>query len=464
MPATILLFETSSTVSSALLELFRRQDIAVLSATDKSRLLQLSFSRGVDFIVLGPSLADPYLLADFVADIREHGVRLPLMLLVANGSEELAVSALRSGVHEYVKASSLQELAHIAVGHLSRNHRLRDLNSHLANGTEVQSELIGSSMPMQDIKARLARIAAKDSSVLITGETGTGKELVAGYIHRNSPRRHRPFIAINCAAIPDSLLESELFGFEKGSFTGAAQSRQGKLKAADGGTVFLDEIGDMTPYAQAKLLRVAEAKEIQRLGTSSSVPIDVRIVAATNQDLEHLVETGKFRKDLFFRLNVASVRLPPLRERRQDILELIQHFLLYFNNLYGCNFTRISDEAVHYCLAHDFPGNVRELRNLIESIFVELPSEEIQAGELPAPIRPRSGDLPVKLAYERERLLGALVACNWNKSKAAQKLEWSRMTLYRKMLRYKITGPSSICLNLDDQVGYLPPKTRTGTG
>jgi DNA-binding NtrC family response regulator len=464
MPATILLFDTSSSVSSALRELFQRQDVTVLSATEKSGLLQLSCKREVDFIVLGPSVADPHVLPDFVADIREHGVRLPLMLLVANGSEELAVCALRAGVHEYVKASSLQELAQTAVGYLSRNHRPRDLNHHLAIGAEVHFGLIGSSISMQVIKARLARIAAKGTGVLITGETGTGKELVARYIHRNSPRRHRPLIVINCAAIPDTLLESELFGFEKGSFTGAAQSSPGKLKAADGGTVFLDEIGDMTPFAQAKILRVVEAKEVQRLGTSSSVPIDVRIIAATNQDLECLVDTGKFRKDLFFRLNVASVRLPPLRERRQDIPELIQHYLRYFNSLYGRNLPRISDEALCYCLAHDFPGNVRELRNLIESIFVELPSEEVQAGDLPSQIQPRSRDLPVELAFERERMLSALVTSNWNKSKAAQKLEWSRMTLYRKMFRHNITGPETVSVEVDDQVRCLPAKARTGTG
>jgi DNA-binding NtrC family response regulator len=466
MPATILLVDTAPSVSRTLQESLCCHGVTVRWAHDKSRLLQLVHGRDLDFIVLGPSLADTNVLPGFAGEIRDHGITLPLVLTVVKSSEELAICALRSGVNEYIKASSPEELARAVVDYLSRNLARRDLGRQFAIAANARSALIGDSVPMREIKSRLSRIAASGSSVLITGETGTGKELVAQYLHQASPRRHQPFITINCAAIPDSLLESELFGYEKGSFTGAAETNPGKFKSADGGTVFLDEIGDMTPFAQAKILRVVEAKEVQRLGKSSSISVNLRIIAATNQDLERLVESGKFRKDLFFRLNVTNVRLPPLRERRQDIPELIQYYLHEFNALYGRNIQRLSDQALHYFLAHDFPGNVRELKNLVEAIFVDLPLADVQVGDLPSQIRPISMDLTAELAHERDQLLDALLTSNWNKSKAAQKLDWSRMTLYRKMSRYNIRN--SVADESVESVGgavrALLSDAKTGTG
>jgi len=291
---------------------------------------------------------------------------------------------------------------------------------------------------MCDIRGRIPRIAASDSNVLITGETGTGKELLAQVVKDQSPRRDQPFIAINCAAIPDALLESELFGYSKGAFTGADGSRDGKLKAADRGTVFLDEIGDMSAYGQAKILRMIDTKEIQKLGSAHGTRLDVRIIAATNHDLEQLARESKFRSDLFFRLNVARIHLPPLRDRKQDLLSLIQYYISFFNHRFGLKVRHITEDALECLHDYDWPGNVRELKHLLESVFVEGPRQDISLTDLPLQFRRRAMELKSASEDERARLMWALSATDWNKSKAAAKLSWSRMTLYRKMARYNI--------------------------
>jgi len=300
--------------------------------------------------------------------------------------------------------------------------------------------MIGDSRCMQEVKAYLAKAASTPSNILITGETGTGKELAAEFIHRHSPRRDKPFVTVNCAAIPESLLESELFGYERGAFTGAHASWGGKLKAADGGTVFLDEIGDMTAHAQAKILRAIESKQIQRLG-GAGVSVDMRIVAATNQELDALIKADRFRKDLFYRLNVVHVHLPALRERKDDIPALVSHYLREFTGL-GQRAARMEDSAWEYLLAYDWPGNVRELKNLVEGVLIHASAPEITASELPRYLREHCETAGDAADGERKRLLAALAATNWNKSKAAAKLQWSRMTLYRKMAKYHMSEPT----------------------
>jgi transcriptional regulator with PAS, ATPase and Fis domain len=290
---------------------------------------------------------------------------------------------------------------------------------------------------MQQIKAYIEKVGATDSNVLITGETGTGKELVAELIQQTSPRRPQPFVCINCAAIPDTLLESELFGYEKGAFTGASTLSEGKLKLADGGVIFFDEIGDMSPYAQAKILRAIESREVYRLGGKHRIPLNVRVLAATNHDLEQLVAQGQFRKDLYFRLNVARIHLPPLRERKEDIVPLCRYYLHALNEHFGRHVEGFSDEALACLIRHDWPGNVRELKNLLEATFVNDPTQRISLVDLPEPFR-RHVASDRTAPDERQRLLSALFSTNWNVSKAAQQLHWSRMTLYRKLEKYHI--------------------------
>ena len=447
----LLLIEWSASLrcsfSSLLVSLgFRASSVAGISEVE-------AFGRTSqpDLVVLGPGSVTPDTLGGVAFELRNRLRQVPLLLIARDSSEELAIAALRAGINEYVKFPTTgEELAQAVMRCLpsgSREHAERKPGavhfstvaaSSVAAEEKIQEKIIGESALIREVKDRLAKVASSNSNVLVTGETGTGKELVAELLHENGPRHTKPFVAINCAAIPDSLLESELFGYEKGAFTGAQHNKPGRLKAADGGTVFLDEIGEMSSYAQAKILRMIEGKEVQRLGRDGGVGVDIRIVAATNMDLESMVKEDKFRKDLFYRLNVARVHLPPLRERKEDLQLLVQHYIRYFNQRFGRAVLGLCDEAMDCLLAYDWPGNVRELKNLIEAIFVELPVGETSVSHVPIQVRERCAAVRSAVSDERSRLLWALSSTNWNKSKAAGKLNWSRMTLYRKMARYNI--------------------------
>src|SRR5215813_3330529 len=329
--------------------------------------------------------------------------------------------------------------------------------------TATETSLVGSSLAIWKVKTYLRKVAQTDSHVLITGETGTGKELAAQYIHHHSARSAKPLVTINCAALPDGLLESELFGYERGAFTGATSSYAGKLKLADGGTVLFDEIGDMSPYAQAKILRVIETKEVYPLGGRRSVPLDIRIMAATNRDLDRRMASNEFRQDLYFRLNVARVHLPRLGERKEDIPLLTNHFVQKFSAQFGRAIEGFSDEAMERLLSYNWPGNIRELMNLIERIFIDPPQEKITVADLPESMRFCPSVRQETVPPEREVLLYTLSQTNWNKSKAADRLHWSRMTLYRKIAKYRIVEhqleaaeppvePANICNNFPGSV------------
>ena len=299
---------------------------------------------------------------------------------------------------------------------------------------EVQDALqaiVGISPAMQALRRSLPRLASADCSVLITGETGTGKECVAQALHRLSPRHAAPLVSINCAALPDSLLDSELFGYERGAFTGAATSYPGKITLAQGGTLFLDEIGDMPLTAQAKLLRVLETREVFPIGALRCRQVDFRIVAATHGALESAVRAGRFRADLFYRLNVARVELPPLRERRDDVAVLFEHFAQQLAARSRFGRLRLDAAALSRLARHDWPGNVRELRNLVEAACIVFEGEALGIDALPLP------SLAVDDG-EPKRILDALERCEWNRSRAAVLLHWSRMTLYRKMKHWHI--------------------------
>jgi len=378
-------------------------------------------------------------LSDFErAENCRGSARIPTVLVAWNGSEELAIGAFRSGIDDYVQGSAARaELVGV----------LLSLYSPQPEPDFVGDELlVGHSEAMRSIKGYVQRVAKTSSNVLVTGETGTGKELIAKLIHRNSPRADKPLVCINCAAIPDTLVESELFGYERGAFTGAHTSHDGSLKMADGGTAFLDEIGDLSPYAQAKVLRAVETREVCRLGSNKLQHVDFRLVAATNRDLQARAQEGQFRQDLFFRLNVARIHLPPLRERREDLLPIANHFRLEYNRTFGRNTVGFSPRSEQAILQHLWPGNVRELKNIVEIAFINLDPER-QWVEIPELFCKAVENKNVTGAAEAERILSALSRTSWNKSKAAQMLSWSRMTLYRKMVRYGISedvGPLSI--------------------
>lgn len=378
-----------------------------------------------------------------ISTLRSRCPALPILLFSSNETQKYVVSALRAGIDDFVSDSCApDELSN----RLQRMMGVFAENKISKKNDKWQSEvieqiLIGKSPAMLKIKEYIRKIAATDASVLVTGETGTGKERVAELVHRYSGRYKGRFVSFNCAAIPENLVESELFGYKKGAFTGANSTYEGKLKIADGGTVFLDEVGDMNSTTQAKLLRVLEAKEVYPLGSKRPVPLDFRLVAATNRDLEEMIKTCAYRQDLYYRLNVAQIRLPPLREHREDIPLLIDSQIQQLSRHYDYEIKGVDPEVTDVLVDYDWPGNVRELKNIIEAAFIICPNRSIGISDIPEPFRNHlccvHEDNSVNQG-ERDAVLAALLATNWNKSKAARKLNWSRMTLYRKMNKYHI--------------------------
>lgn len=295
---------------------------------------------------------------------------------------------------------------------------------------------------MMELRDYIPKVARSDANVLIVGETGTGKERVAELIHYASQRSTQPFVCINCAALPESLIESELFGYERGAFTGAQDGYLGKMRLASGGTIFLDEIGDLSLAAQAKVLRAIESREVFPLGGRRVVTINARFIAAVNRDLEPLIAENKFRSDLYYRLNVARIVLPPLKDRKEDIPQLLYHFLDQFNEKRSERVGRPSQELLECMMSYEWPGNIRELRNLVEALFIDPPDGPIALADLPESFRQIFAGYVVNTVPEKDRLVSTLSETNWNKSKAAAQLNWSRMTLYRKLAKYKITQPA----------------------
>jgi transcriptional regulator with PAS, ATPase and Fis domain len=298
--------------------------------------------------------------------------------------------------------------------------------------------IIGTSPTIVALRAYLPKLAGSAATVLITGETGSGKERVAEAIHALSPRARHPFIAMNCAALPDGLIESELFGHERGAFTGAVGASTGYMRQADGGTLFLDEVGEMRLSAQPKLLRALETRIVHPVGAKSGVRVDLRVIAATNRPLESLVSAGAFRQDLFYRLNVAPIRLSPLKERPEDIPLLVEHAINRLNARDGRSVVGLDPELMHCLVAHEWPGNVRELNNLVEAIFIDPPTGVVELDHLPPPFRDMFARYRTVMTDERTRLMCVLERTKWNKVEAARQLNCSRMTLYRRLAKYQL--------------------------
>ena len=411
-----------------------------LPASDCERALRIHARTPADLAILDYKLPRETSGLELAGLLKRQDNRMPVIVITAYSTEDLAIEALRVGVDEYFpKPFMIDELLRSIERLLPARESGKRPTS--AEPTRIIPDLIdghrmvGESLSVRDIKAYIGKVAKTDSNVLIIGETGTGKELVAELIHRNSDRAKKPFMCLNCAAIPDTLLESELFGHERGAFTGAYAPQEGKLKLADGGTVFLDEIGDMSLSTQAKMLRMLDKKPIQRLGGRRDVTLDVRIIAATNQDLEGLISCGRFRSDLYFRLNVAQIVLPPLRHRKTDIPLLLSHFVNQLNRPRDSQIKCFSKEVLDSLLNYEWPGNVRELKNVTEACGVNLNSGTIGLADIPERYQSKLSGGAID---EKELLLSALFSTKWNKSKAAQKLHWSRMTLYRKMAKFHI--------------------------
>lgn len=375
---------------------------------------------------------------------------VPVIVITAFGSMETAVRAIRAGAYDFISKPVEMDILALtlerAIKHRDLQEKVKTLSEALER-TEKFDELLGSSMPMQNLYDQVSRIADSEATVLITGESGTGKELVARVLHKQSRRRSGPFVAINCAALPGTLMESELFGHTRGAFTDARSTRKGLILQAEGGTLLLDEIGDLPMTLQPKLLRALEERSLRPIGGNSEIPFDVRIISTTNRDLESAVEEGRFREDLFFRINVIQIELAPLRARGMDVLLLAQHFTEDFAAHTGKHIAGMSEPVAEKLLEYSWPGNVRELRNVIERAVALTRYEKLAVEDLPEKIRAYQsthmiigGNDPTELVsleeIERRYIFHALQSVGGNKTLAARLLGLDRKTLYRKLQLY----------------------------
>jgi DNA-binding NtrC family response regulator len=376
---------------------------------------------------------------------------LPVVLLTAHGSVALAVEAMKRGAADFVqKPFEKEEIGFVVTKALEGSRSKRE---DVPPVMPSDRSFVGESAAMKDVFATIRKVAASNATVLVRGETGTGKELVARALHETSPRKNEPFVRVHCAALPENLLESELFGYEKGAFTGATQQKPGRIELAHKGTLFLDEIGDISPAVQVKLLRVLQERELERLGGTKTVRVDIRVIAATHRDLEKMIAAGEFREDLFYRLNVVPLHIPPLRERADDIARLTRHFVSELGPNCGRGAMKIADDAVAMLEKQPWPGNVRQLQNFVERLVVLADDSTIsradverELGRTPRPsdrppataatTTPTSGDLSLdsrRRESEKEALLNALAQSGNNRTRAARLLEVSRRTLYNKL-------------------------------
>ncbi|GAB4153397.1 MAG: sigma-54 dependent transcriptional regulator [Planctomycetota bacterium] len=451
---------TVETISEIVEEMGHRP-IACLSAEEAYRILS---QEEVDVV-----LSDLVLTGDsglkLLEYVRSHFPDIPTVLISGHGTVETAVSALKEGALDFlvkpIDLTRVRAVINVAVRFRASVLENRYLASRLRE-KDVLERIVGRSPAILRVKQLISQVAPSRATVLVTGESGTGKELVAEAIHHLSPRASRPLVSINSAALSQELLESELFGHEKGSFTGALRTKPGQFEVADGGTIFFDEIGDMPLSIQAKILRVLERRNFQRVGGTKSITVDVRVIAATNADLKKAMEENRFRQDLYYRLNVISIEMPPLRDRRDDIPLLISHFLSDLNRRDGRSCS-IEPEALDAMYCYDWPGNVRELRNALERAFLVSSDDRIRKADLPQEISRIVVSSPsfsamsssyagkTMEAIEKEAILATLEATAWNKSKAAQSLDIGLKTLYRKLEKWGIHDSSD--RSSSDEVG-----------
>ncbi len=378
--------------------------------------------------------------------IKEINKDLPVIIITAYATVNTAVESMKQGAYDYIiKPFDPEEVSHLIRKIISHQELLQEnilLRQELKRVYQFR-DIVGKNYKMQEIFELIRTVAGSDASVLILGESGTGKELIARAIHYSSPRAEKPFVSVSCSALPETFLESELFGYEKGAFTGAVKDKPGRFEEANRGTLFLDEVGDMKPETQLHLLRVLQEREIRRLGGTGVIKVDVRIISATNKDLERAVKEGSFREDLYYRLNVVTIHLPPLQERKDDIPLLAERFLMKYNIKNNKNLEGISPQAMALLVRYDWPGNVRELENVIERAVVITKHNIIQLEDLPSNIQSfqeSKGIKPETLKeVEREHILHTLEQNKWNISKTSEVLGIDRSTLYKKIRQYGLS-------------------------
>ena len=460
MTKTILIADDETNLRRTLAEILRAQGYTIVEAADGSEAIEVLRKSTPDLVFTDwrmPPGGGEEVLRHLRKDLRLAAI--PAIVITAFGSSDTTIEAIRLGAYDFVtKPFDLDEIsltAKRALEHASLNTELMHLRAQVGrNGASANGRLIGSSRSMLDVFKTIGTVAETDATVLICGESGTGKELVAEAIHNYSHRNDKPFTVVSCAALPETLLESELFGHERGAFTGAVARKAGRFEISEGGTVFLDEIGELSPSLQAKLLRVIQERSFERVGGTETIEGNFRVIAATNRDLEACVQEKLFREDLFYRLNVVRISLPPLRERRSDIVLLAEHFVRLYSEENNVPAVGFSEDAILMLQTYSYPGNVRELENMIERAVLMARGRVIMPAHFPckdgaaergnaAVFQTELMTLPFHRAVgelEKHLIINALRDAKGNKTDAADRLQINRRLLYKKMTDYKIEG------------------------
>ncbi|MEW6542171.1 MAG: sigma-54 dependent transcriptional regulator [Nitrospirota bacterium] len=451
MAESILIVDDEPGILNSLSKILEDEGYQVTTAKSGADALKLVATEPPDLVLLDIWMPEMDGL-EVLKRAKEQSPRLQVMMMSGHGSIETAVKAIKLGAYDFIEKPLSLENVTLRVRHALDQRRLEEENLKLRTKVERRYELVGTSPVMQRMRQLIATAGPTNGRVLISGENGTGKELVARAIHLQSPRAGKPFVAVNCAAIPETLIESELLGHERGAFTGATTQKRGQFELADGGTLFLDEIGDMSLSTQAKVLRVLQEQQFTRVGGSKLIKVDVRVIAASNKDLPKEIEKGTFREDLYYRLNVLPIEVPPLRERKEDIPLLVKHFLRVAAEEQGLKVKDIEQGALDVLQQYDWPGNIRELRNLVERLLIMVTGPVIDASHVSvfleskpgaqAPAQASSIAVAAKTygslrdarnAFEREYIARKLREHNWNVSKTAEDLKIERSHLHRKI-------------------------------
>ncbi|NLC70927.1 MAG: sigma-54-dependent Fis family transcriptional regulator [Desulfuromonadaceae bacterium] len=452
MMKTILIVDDEESIRQTLAGILQDENFRTLAARNGEECLAILKEETPDLILLDIWMTG----IDGIETLKQIRTSYPEQIVIMMSGHATIPSAVQStklGAYDFIEKPLSMEKLLLSINNALKIGSLVEENRELKAKIEKDYQIIGDSTPMRELKKQIELAAPTSGWVLITGENGTGKELVARAIHTNSLRRDKPFVEVNCAAIPEELIESTLFGHEKGSFTGATSSHKGKFDQAHEGTLFLDEIGDMSPKTQAKVLRILEEHSFERVGGNKTITVDVRVVAATNKNLREEISRGNFRQDLFFRLNVLPLHVPPLRDRKEDILSLAQYFLRHFSLKEGKKLKSITDNAMTILANYSWPGNVRELKNTIERLVIMTPGDLIKEEHLKEFIfrgdesqagggffnQNDSGTYKdARENFEREFLINKLKQYNWNISRTAEAIEMERSNLHRKIKAYDI--------------------------
>ena len=455
MSASVLIVDDEVSILNSLSSILEDEGYEVAVAKSGTEALKICLVDPPDLMLLDIWMPEMDGL-ETLRKVKESSPATQVMMMSGHGSIETAVKAIKLGAYDYIEKPLSLENVTLRVKHALEQHRLEEENRALRTKVERKFELVGESPVMLQLRQLIQTAGPTNSRVLIGGENGTGKELVARAIHQHSARVDKPFVAVNCAAIPETLIESELFGHEKGSFSGATSMKRGQFEQADGGTLFLDEIGDMSLSTQAKVLRALQEQQFTRVGGTKLIKVDVRVIAASNKDLLKEIEKGGFREDLFYRLNVVPIVVPPLRDRREDVPLLVKHFMNVHTEEQGLKIKQISPEAMSIFAQYEWPGNIRELKNLIERLMIMVPGSVIESthASLALQVRPnlaaaqqsatvQSGHTLLTRAYdslrdarnafEKEYISRKLREHHWNISRTAEDLQIERSHLHRKI-------------------------------